>query len=84
MVENCDAPGKEGAYSTHVGGRGFAGHTLRTDRWRYIRYRDGSEELYDHRADPNEWNNLAKDPNQARRISQLRRLVPEAAKRMQN
>ena len=27
--------------------------------WRYIRYQDGSEELYDVRKDPNEWNNLA-------------------------
>lgn len=34
-------------------------HALRTDRWRYIRYIDGSEELYDHQNDPNEWHNLA-------------------------
>ncbi len=34
-------------------------HAIRTDRWRYIRYGDGSEELYDHRVDPMEWNNLA-------------------------
>ena len=33
--------------------------TIRTDRWRYIRYSNGSEELYDHDKDPNEWNNLA-------------------------
>ena len=33
--------------------------SLRTERWRYIRYADGSEELYDHRTDPNEWDNLA-------------------------
>lgn len=33
--------------------------SLRTDRWRYIRYGDGSEELYDHSNDPNEWSNLA-------------------------
>ena len=32
---------------------------IRTERWRYIRYEDGSEELYDHDTDPNEWNNLA-------------------------
>ena len=27
--------------------------------WRYIRYKDGSEELYDLNNDPEEWNNLA-------------------------
>ena len=32
--------------------------SLRTERWRFIRYADGSEELYDHRNDPKEWNNL--------------------------
>ena len=34
-------------------------HALKTERYRYIRYVDGSEELYDHESDPNEWNNLA-------------------------
>jgi arylsulfatase A-like enzyme len=33
--------------------------SLRTEHWRYIRYADGSEELYDHSKDPNEWDNLA-------------------------
>ena len=32
---------------------------VRSERYRYIRYRDGSEELYDHQVDPEEWNNLA-------------------------
>ena len=32
---------------------------IRTRRWRYIRYEDGSEELYDHSDDPHEWKNLA-------------------------
>ena len=32
---------------------------VRSQRWRYIRYADGGEELYDHAADPNEWTNLA-------------------------
>ena len=32
---------------------------MRTERYRYIRYRTGSEELYDHVTDPHEWNNLA-------------------------
>ncbi len=38
-------------------------HTVRSDRWRYIRYVDGSEELYDHDNDPNEWHNIANDPS---------------------
>lgn len=36
-----------------------ANHSLRTERWRYTRYSDGGEELYDHTADPREWTNLA-------------------------
>ena len=34
-------------------------HGLRSERYRYIRYNDGSEEFYDHKHDPNEWHNLA-------------------------
>jgi len=34
-------------------------HAIRTERWRYIQYADGSEELYDHKNDPNEWFNVA-------------------------
>lgn len=37
-------------------------HSVRTERWRYISYSDGGEELYDHTADPHEWKNLASDP----------------------
>ena len=33
--------------------------SVRSKRWRYIRYSDGSEELYDHDADPTEYRNLA-------------------------
>jgi arylsulfatase A-like enzyme len=35
---------------------------IQTDRYRLIRYEDGSEELYDHDKDPHEWGNLAKNP----------------------
>jgi arylsulfatase A-like enzyme len=33
--------------------------SIRTEQFRYIRCRNGEEELYDHYADPNEWKNLS-------------------------
>ena len=36
-------------------------HALRCNRYRYIRYADGSEELYDHQSDPMEFSNLAQN-----------------------
>lgn len=48
---------------TTMGGDDRVSYAARTDRWRYIRYADASEELYDHNADPNEWTNLATRPD---------------------
>jgi len=44
----------------------FGEFSIRTERFRYSVYIDGSEELYDHRRDPEEWINLATDPEYAR------------------
>jgi choline-sulfatase len=41
-------------------------HSVRTERWRYIHYADGTEELYDIKRDPNEWVNLAGSPPRLR------------------
>ena len=41
---------------------GYMNHSVRSERWRYTRYADGSEELYDHDKDPYEWKNLAENP----------------------
>ena len=32
---------------------------VQTEKMRYIRYEDGSEELYNHDNDPHEWTNLS-------------------------
>ncbi len=49
--------------------------SVRTDRWRYIRYADGSEELYDHREDPEEWTNLAGMEEHARWKESLKEML---------
>ncbi len=53
--------------------------TLRSDSWRYIRYADGSEELYDLSQDPHEWNNLAGEPRRRDILQSFRRAVPPQA-----
>src|SRR5262245_40755211 len=78
LAELCSLPKKEGleglslvpqlrdsrtprdrpALTTHNPGN----HAVRTEKWRYIRYADGSEELYDRSKDPNEWTNLVDNP----------------------
>ncbi|MDT0551843.1 sulfatase [Urechidicola vernalis] len=56
---------------------GRGNYAVRTKTHRYIRYYNGGEELYDHTADPNEWNNLAKDENQAELIKELKSHLPK-------
>jgi arylsulfatase A-like enzyme len=61
------------ALTTH----GRKNHALRSERWRYIRYADGSEELYDHQNDPMEWNNLAQKPKYAEVKKELSAWFPK-------
>ena len=51
-------------------------HAVRTEQWRYIRYKDGSEELYDCIADPHEWRNIASDPKHTKLKAELARAIP--------
>ncbi|QEG24976.1 sulfatase [Mariniblastus fucicola] len=51
-------------------------HGIRSENWRYIQYADGSEELYDMQADPNEWTNLIGDSKHDAVIEQHRRWLP--------
>jgi arylsulfatase A-like enzyme len=52
-------------------------HALCDERYRYIRYADGGEELYDHQSDPNEWANVAERPEMAAVKGRLARWLPE-------
>jgi len=72
LLEDLDAPRRRPALTTYLRGN----HAVRDDRWRYIRYADGGEELYDHRTDPHEWSNLAGDPRYGRVKARLARWLP--------
>ena len=72
LLADKNAKWQRPALTTH----GRNNHGLRTARWRYIRYADGSEELYDHEADPNEWRNLADNPKLAKTKKRLAKWLP--------
>ena len=56
---------------------GRGNYTIRDDHWRYTRYFDGGEELYDHTSDPQEWNNLANDNSFEDRKQALAAFLPK-------
>ncbi len=72
LLDNPQAAWDRVGVTTH--GRG--NHAVRDQAWRYIRYADGSEELYDHRNDPYEWTNLADRPDQAAIKKRLAAMLP--------
>jgi hypothetical protein len=47
-------------------------YSLRSNAWRYIRYENGKEELYDTATDPSEWKNLATDTSYGDHLQRLR------------
>jgi iduronate 2-sulfatase len=55
----------------------YRNHSVRGERWHYIVYRDGSEELYDHDSDPQEFRNLAGQNEYHEIVTALRRWLPK-------
>lgn len=56
---------------------GKGNYAIRSEHYRYIAYLDGSEELYDHRKDPHEWHNLAKQKDMKSVIEAHRKHLPK-------
>ncbi|MGZ0709670.1 sulfatase [Coraliomargarita sp. W4R53] len=70
---------------TAITSSGPYNQTIRTSTHRYIRYLDGSEELYDYTSDPYEHVNLAQNPSQASLKSQLKnKLIQNPAEPLPN
>ena len=72
LLRNTTAEWRFATLTTY--GRG--NHSLRSERHRYLRFEDGSEELYDHAADPNEWTNLADRAEHAALLRRFRAELP--------
>jgi len=73
LLENPDAGWPHAALTTY----GLGNHVVSGRRFRYFRYEDGSEELYDIHNDPHEWRNLADHPQFAAEKQRLARHLPE-------
>jgi arylsulfatase A-like enzyme len=73
LLEDPRAAWDRPALTTH----GRMNHGVRSEKWRYIRYAEGDEELYDEVNDPLEWKNLAGDPQYASVIAEMSKWLPE-------
>jgi arylsulfatase A-like enzyme len=72
LVPLLREPGKEWPYPAIIGWKEDS-LAVQGERYRYIRYGDGSEELYDHQVDLDEWRNLADRPE----LSETKREMAE-------
>lgn len=73
QLKDATAKRERPAITSHNQGN----HGIRSERWRYIRYADGSEELYDMVKDPNEWTNLASMTEHAAVIATHKKWLPK-------
>lgn len=73
QLKDASTPRKWPAITTHNAGN----HGIRSENFRYIHYADGSEELYDMQADPNEWTNLVENEKYADVLKEHRGWVPK-------
>jgi arylsulfatase A-like enzyme len=75
LVPLLENPQKEWPYPA-ITTYDFSEFSVRTERWRYTRYIDDSEELYDHGNDPEEWTNLAYKPEYVKIKRQMAQYIP--------
>lgn len=73
LLVDPQAPWTTPALTTH----GYQNHAARSAAWRYIRYADGGEELYDERRDPYEWMNVAGEKKHKQVKAELARFFPQ-------
>jgi arylsulfatase A-like enzyme len=77
LVRNPQAAWPYPAVITHSPHWHGPNHAVRSERFHYIHYNKGGEELYDMAKDPHQWHNLANDPRQAATKTQLKQWLPK-------
>jgi iduronate 2-sulfatase len=76
LLDNPKAKWKQPAYMVTT-----LGKAVRTERWRYAEWEDGSAMLFDHTRDPHELKNLANDPAHAEIVAKMKRLLRKLPKK---
>jgi uncharacterized sulfatase len=71
LIEDPSRPGKDAVFTLVTRGAQRRGDSIRTDRWRYTEWSDGSRELYDHTMDPEETRSLAETADYEGIVQQL-------------
>ena len=96
LLDLCDLPGVEGLDGESlvpqlndpnkskeipaISSLGPLYHSIRDEKYRYISYGNGQEELYDHSKDPEEWTNIAGDPKYNKVKRKLKKYIPKESK----
>lgn len=78
------ANSRAGALHPEMKGNTVLGYSIRTPRYRYTEWGENGEfgaELYDYQRDPEEFTNLATDPEQKQVMAQMRELMASARER---
>ena len=75
VLKNPETKVRKAALSFNRGG-----HGLRSDRWAYLRYKNGDDELYDMEKDPEQFHNLAKNKEFTAIRNEMQSLLKERLK----
>jgi len=76
LLANPGLPWKNAVFSQVKRGS-VMGKSVRTKQYRYNSWGVTGEELYNHNADPHEYNNLATDPNYTSMLKEMRKILAD-------
>ena len=77
LLDNPNKKWDNAAHTQVLRSPGYMGRSVRTERWRYTEWDNGKKgaELYDHKKDPNEYQNLAEDPEYTKIRNEMKNFI---------